>query len=327
MNIGYVADRDGGVEYHRLIRPFEHLAATGIDVTRYNAIPLANVPDVDVDCVVFNRHLAGDETGEVIKALQAKGIRVICDVDDYWVLPSSHLLYRAHKVITPKIARSVQYADAVWCTHETLADRCRPLNLNVTVIPNAIALEDEQWQVSDMPPVKTIGYIAGATHVPDLAETIGAWGAWSGNRMLCGLTDSNAGEFTVMAAIMSEKGRLPFEVAKAMDVWNYGRFYDHISVAVAPLANTAFNRCKSNLKILEAGAKGRPILAQVMHPYVPFDCDGVIHVKDWPKAIKEADHMPMDEIVHRGAALRLHIEKHYSLTQVNELRRQHLISF
>lgn len=326
MKIGYVSERDSGVDYHRLIRPFEHLAEQGHEVTRFNAIPLANVDAVAADVVVFNRFLAGDEEGQVIPALQARGVKVICDVDDYWVLPSSHILYRQHKKIGPRIARSIEQADEVWVTHEALAQRCRPLNPNVSIVPNAIALQDEQWQQTPLPEVRTIGYIAGATHLPDMALTVGAWRGWTGNRLLCGLTDSNRQEFTAMAAMMSDHGKLPFQVGTAMDVWNYGKFYDHISIAVAPLADTAFNRCKSNLKILESGAKARPIFVQAMHPYFPFRSDGVIHVTDWKRAISQAEAMSADEIAQRGAALRAYIEREWSMDVVNVNRLELLLA-
>ena len=61
MRIGYISESDGGVDYHRLVKPFEHLAQLGHEVTRYNAIPLERVGDVDTDCIIFNRFIAGDE--------------------------------------------------------------------------------------------------------------------------------------------------------------------------------------------------------------------------------------------------------------------------
>lgn len=321
MKIGYIAGADGGVEYHRLIRPFGSLAAMGANVTRFNAIPLANVDEVDIDVLVFNRHFdwAGDML-EVIGTLQRRGVKVICDVDDYWVLPSTHILYKQHKAVSASIQAAITVSDEVWATHEQLADRCRQLNPNVRIIPNAIELNEEQWQVTPLPADGSIGYVAGITHVPDLAVTIGGWSAHKGKHYLCGITTENMPHFIAMGRMMG--GHINF--AEARDVYSYGTFYDLFDVAIAPLADTAFNRCKSNLKILEAGAKGRPILAQRMHPYWPFDCDGVIHVYDWKKSLKEVAAMPSDELTHRGLLLRMHIERHYSMDRVNKLREHGL---
>lgn len=317
MKIGYVSSRDGGVDYHRLIRPFGSLANNGAEVVRYNAIPLVNVPDVECGIVVFNRLLWEDQAA-VIAALKARGIRVVCDVDDYWILPSTHILYREHRGITPKIIEAVTLADEVWVTHSQLAIRARLLNPNVVVVPNAIEFSDPQWsKVEPMPDEPTLTYVAGATHLPDIAVTRGAWKAWKGKLHLCGLSDDNGLIFAQMADIMGDRGRNPIGIAKAMDVWNYGTFYDQSTIAIAPLADTAFNRCKSNLKILEAGAKGRPILVQDMHPYTPFAADGVIPVKDWGNALKHANGLPFAEL---GLSLRSHIEQHYSMSEINQIR-------
>ena len=315
--IGYIAGSDGGVEYHRLIRPFGSLAAQGYEVTRYNAIPLANVNEVDVDVLVFNRHFdwAGDML-EVIGNLQRRGVKVICDVDDYWRLPSSHILYEQHKTISPSIQLAVTVADEVWATHEQLADRCRPINPNVRVVPNAIEFGEEQWNRTPLTGDRSIGYVAGITHIPDLAVTVGAWSQHKGHKYLCGITTENAKVFSRMGAMIG--GAITY--AEARDVFNYGTFYELFDIAIAPLADTAFNRCKSNLKILEAGAKGRPILAQRMHPYYPFDCDGVIHVVDWKTAVKKVSAMPINELQHRGLILREYVERHYSMTKINQSR-------
>jgi hypothetical protein len=320
MKIGYISERDSGVDYHRLIRPFGSMQERGqADVTRFNAIPLQNVTDVDVDVVVFNRCL-WQEQEEVIAALKARGVKVICDVDDYWVLPSSHILYEQSKESRPRHVEALTLADEVWVTHDELKARVWPHNKNIKVIPNAIELSEDQWQITQLPPTPCIGYIAGSTHAPDIATTIGAWKVWRYNRILCGLTPSSAGVFKYMASIMSSNGTQPIEIAEARDVMNYGRFYDLCSVAIAPLANTAFNRCKSNLKILEAGAKGRPIFAQAMHPYIPFNSEGVIHVTDWRDAIRYANAMPLSEATERGLSLRREIEANWSMEVINQMR-------
>ena len=327
MKIGYVSSSNGGVDYHRLIRPLGALNGNGFEVVRYNAIPYDNVKDVDVSVVVFNRRLWHGEQSLVIATLQAKGIKVICDVDDYWVLNADHILYREHKAITPKIIEAVKSADEVWCTHELLAERCRKLNSRVTIVPNGIAFEDEQWAYVPPPDTRetVIGYIGGTTHINDIAMTIYAWRKFPKFRpMLCGITKENTDIFGGMGAMMSNGYARKIDLLEATDSHNYGTMYNGCHVAIAPLVDNAFNRCKSNLKILEAGAKGRMILAQNIHPYTSIKHDGVIHVSNWSDAFRQLSLMSRSEVIERGLSLREYIKEHFDINRINEIRSSSL---
>jgi hypothetical protein len=108
-----------------------------------------------------------------------------------------------------------------------------------------------------------------------------------------------------------------------MDVWNYSQLYEQFDIAIAPLTDSTFNTYKSNLKILEAGAKGKPIFVQSMHPYTD-KATGIHHVTDWKQAIAEAVAMSDQQIQDEGAALRQYVVENYDLRNVNELRLNRL---
>jgi hypothetical protein len=42
----------------------------------------------------------------------------------------------------------------------------------------------------------------------------------------------------------------------------------NLDLALAPLQDTAFNRCKSHLKVLEYGILGIPVIASALDPYL-----------------------------------------------------------
>jgi hypothetical protein len=60
-------------------------------------------------------------------------------------------------------------------------------------------------------------------------------------------------------------------------------------VGIAPLLDTPFNRCKSNLKLLEYGAVGLPTIASNVTPYK--DSPGLLirkaRSKDWLRALRQ----------------------------------------
>ena len=52
-----------------------------------------------------------------------------------------------------------------------------------------------------------------------------------------------------------------------MPVSTYGHMYDHLDVALVPLVANEFNACKSELKIVEAGAKKCAVISSNVDPY------------------------------------------------------------
>ncbi|MBI4741808.1 MAG: methyltransferase domain-containing protein [Betaproteobacteria bacterium] len=87
-----------------------------------------------------------------------------------------------------------------------------------------------------------------------------------------------------------------------------------LDLAIAPLEQNHFNECKSNLKLLEYGILGYPVIATDIQPYqgkLP-----ATRVKNkyvhWVKAIREhiADR---DELARRGTALRTAVENDWML--------------
>jgi hypothetical protein len=103
------------------------------------------------------------------------------------------------------------------------------------------------------------------------------------------------------------------------NVFNYGYLYDQFDIAIAPLEDNKFTRCKSNLKIIEAGMKGLPIFVQNIHPYTD-EAKGVFRVDSWTTALQAASAMEVETIAELGNELRRYVLDNYDLNKVNELR-------
>ena len=59
----------------------------------------------------------------------------------------------------------------------------------------------------------------------------------------------------------------PYRRIWSRPVENYGGVYNEIDVALVPLRNTKFNRCKSELKLVEAGTMGKAVIVSDVYPY------------------------------------------------------------
>lgn len=113
-------------------------------------------------------------------------------------------------------------------------------------------------------------------------------------------------------------------VKPAAGVRSYMHLYDGHQFAIAPLASSPFAECKSNLKILEAGAKGLPIICSRTLPYHTGDMRKVVRFAeskaDWLEGMLGL--IDPGRTADEGARLAEHVRKHYNLKTVNEHRRQ-----
>ena len=95
----------------------------------------------------------------------------------------------------------------------------------------------------------------------------------------------------------------------------------NLDLAVAPLEQHPFNEAKSNLRILEYGILGLPVICTDIYPYRTDDAP-VTRVPNeeqaWVEAILERASHP-DQAEREGAALKQWVERHYLLSQVQDL--------
>ena len=109
----------------------------------------------------------------------------------------------------------------------------------------------------------------------------------------------------------------------------FATFYNEFDIALAPLKDNDFNRCKSELKLIEAGWMGKAVLCSDIHPYTQIaknniNCLTVAakrnHV-DWYKAIKKLSTQSNFRLDLQQELQQL-IQKNYNLDEVNVIRRQ-----
>ena len=118
--------------------------------------------------VPFNQPELVDQWFEKCKSL---GVKILYDIDDYFILNNSHLNYAVwknsggEKTITNYLSK----ANAVTTTTPIFLDEIKKYNPNVFVLENAANLIEQQWSFNRRPSDK-IRFLwgGGISHLPDL---------------------------------------------------------------------------------------------------------------------------------------------------------------
>jgi hypothetical protein len=265
-----------------------------------------------------------DISAEVLTQVKRSGAKVLVDVDDYWKLHHGHLLEKhwAKMGFQKRAEYALRNADMVWTTHKHLADRVP--NTNTHIVPNALNPDEEQWQPSKVDGF-SIGWFGSAAHERDIdtiSEPFRYWRKANPTvQVVSTLSDKHKQTFLRIASKLGE-----CDLAPAKDIWSYGTMYDLVSVSIAPLADNEFNMCKSELKAIEAGFKGKAFMGARMHPYT-LCCDNTNSVLFRPSTLVKGLDKMKDAAFREdiAAALSERVRKNYDIRKVNELRNQLLI--
>jgi len=103
--------------------------------------------------------------------MKSKGMKIIVDIDDYWVLPAWHPNYRMwiDAQNTERVVEHIKLADLVICTSMKLQEKVREYNKNTVVIPNAFPYGFENYQPNPIEREKMgFMYAGGSTHLQDV---------------------------------------------------------------------------------------------------------------------------------------------------------------
>jgi len=340
-----------GIEYHRQYMPFQYMAHTSQDISFNFAPNLVDHPEVDIKPFDLY-HVVRKDVKVVdgkwtdatnIKIAKENGIPTVIDFDDLWRLDSTHALYNYYKEqnVSKLSIKWMESADHVTTTTERLATHIRKYNNNVTVLPNCInpIVEQFSWSETDKEQreVPNIGWVGSIHHFNDIALIRKFFEKyWAGtfhkmsNLVMGGFNSSQALSLDI-ARLMggsSEYGLKNLQCVEAMPSTGYAMMYKHIDIALAPLADNEFNRCKSELKLIEAGHFGIPIIASDVYPYntvIEHGVNGFLIknskdcYKSWLKYTMELVHDPVYRY-HMGQELKKTINERFNIKDINAKR-------
>ena len=316
-----------GVWYHRIYLP--NLYTENVELTN-TPPPNAFMLDKEAykleayDAIMYDRFI-DQNPALTYRILKQIGLPIIVDIDDFWELDQGHRLYDQYKVMNmPRsIIQSIECADLVTTTHKHLAKQIEPYNEKVRVLPNGLTLHEGQFTPQDKNyEGLRIGWCGGHEHEKDIAmlET----SLQHINRKLDvgvvygGYNKDSEASRRICKSFTGNNRKV--KVIPPAKLHQYAFMYDHWDISLIPLQNTTFNRCKSNLKLLEAGFKKTAAIVSGIHPYAPDLQDGVNCIKIDPNADAKAWFRAVRELVNNATLretlaenLHAYVVENYSL--------------
>ena len=200
-------------------------------------------------------------------------------------LPSKHHLHNYHKREgNTRLRRALELSDRLVVTTQPLKDYYQEYIADVRVIPNSLV--ESAW--FDLPVSKKprngklrVGWAGAQQHLGDLD-------------MIQSVVEHFAGTVDWVFMGMCPPSIQPHvkEVHSfvSIDVYPQTLANLDLDIAIAPLEDNLFNQCKSNLRLLEYGAMGWPVVCSDVYPY-RTDAPPVLrvsnHKDDWVAALEK----------------------------------------
>ena len=288
--------------YIRLLQPLDHPAIAEGVPTRVNAGLAggnqAGIPggiNLAIDMVMAEAHEVSRLRADIVAtqryaipdiatadALAARcretGARLLYDLDDDLLhIPRDHPEASVLRPRAPVVARMLRHADAVWVSTPGLAEALRATRPAVRVVANGLderlwgARPGERGEVAY--PVRLL-FMGSATHLGDWQVVAGAM-----ERVVALFGAGVAFDMIGVVGAVTLPSWVSRISPSRSGMASYPGFVNWITrqptwdIGIAPLADSAFNRSKSAIKIFDYAALGLAVLASDVPAYRGSLCD------------------------------------------------------
>ena len=274
---------DSGDNVYRMHEPASALARRP-DVEMYEVHPQARHRDaaaLAADVLVLTMTL-DVEVFRLIHLRRLAGRVSICEINDY--IPDVQPWNPAHRSWSDArglhIAEElVRRCDGVQVTTQALAAWVAPMARSVRVMPN---------QLTEIPPLRlrsnvdpspqrplVIGWGGSIGHLRDLESIAPVLINWLQKHPLVQLQVMGDPR---MAELFSALPAPQFRFKQAGSLAHYLQWLEQLDIGIAPLLDTAYNRCRSDVKFLEYASRGVVPVLQRLDPYAQVDdgCTAVL---------------------------------------------------
>lgn len=256
-----------GAGHYRMIQPFNGLKQRAqIEGVLCDALlHPADLARYSPDAIVMQRPV-GEHQLPMLRGMKAfsKAFKVF-ELDDY--LPNLPLksVHRGNfpKDVLRSIRRGLDCVDRLVVSTEPLAQAFKGMHGDIKVVPNRLDLgwwgnlgETPQRSVDQRKP--RVGWVGGYGHEGDLA-------------IILDVVKALADEVDWVFFGGAPEYLRPYakEMHPGVDIAHYPARLSRLDLdlAVAPLEHNLFNECKSNLRLLEYGICGYPVVCSDIAPY------------------------------------------------------------
>lgn len=301
----------------RVIRPLQALRKAGMaapcvfqpDDSNNNSPGVMDIARHRPDAIVAH-HLVGYNSLAAIRQWRTfiDDAFIVYEVDDLLTdMPlKSSLRQGVPADARTFLAKGLRYCDRLVVSTSYLAEVYGPLAKEVRIVPNR--LERDVWlplsSRRNTGPRPRVGWAGGTTHEGDLqviAEVIAAT-AHEVDWIFMGMCPDNIRPYIKEFHPFSDFAAYPARLAAL-----------NLDLAVAPLEQHPFNRGKSNLRLLEYGALGIPVVCTDIDPYRDSPACRVSNRRaDWLRALRERVYDP-DAAEREGLAMKEWVLRNYIL--------------
>jgi len=276
---------------------------------------------MSMDAVFLQRAFIPDQVG-LGNLAKEHGKPVITDYDDFLFAVQednpTHITYSQH-ASKSNVELCCRMSDVLTVSTEELKQKLLPFNENIVVVPNAIDFDLVKPMSPEIPRNPLVVWRGGSSHQEDFREHTDA------------ILDAHDKFPNYHFAFV---GFNPWWITKRMDQKRFrvlpfdGSYVNYMrnlcklrgAIHIVPLADNVFNRCKSNISVLEATVAGSVVLAPDWEEFrtfgtIPYQDKASFHGK-----LLELMATPHDNLAAINKPALEQVKQYRNLDLMNKIR-------
>ena len=304
------------VGHYRVVQPFLQLESAGHITGRcsYETPGVMGFERMKPDIVIFQLRHTASAVDDMARLKRFSDARSIFEIDDYILdVPKKNIHARDKPAdVREQLQRGIAQCERVIVTTNALANALSDMHHDIRVVPNMLA--QHLWSgVRSMRGTSSkprVGWGGGTSHTGDL-EIIA--------EVVRELTDEVEWVFFGMCPDALRPYIHEFHPCVRLDAYPQKLASLNLDLALAPLEFHLFNDCKSNLRLLEYGACGYPVVCtdtEAYRGYLPCTRVRTNSTQEWLEAIRMHLNDPQGSY-RMGDELRTVVLRDFVLSQNN----------